>query len=96
MNDMERTIKQNLLKHHAGHTMFCPACNTILDCRDAVEIDFLVEGKLQASRIACASCFDKLIKPDIDTYATKLRAGHAVEITDGRELWPRRKKAKAN
>jgi hypothetical protein len=94
MNDMELTIKRNLLKHHAGHTIFCPICRTILDCRDAVEVDFFVSGTLQGSRIACGDCFDKSTKPHLDAYASLV--GHAVEITDGRELWPRRKKAKAN
>ena len=60
LSELERTVRRNALRHHCGLTIFCPGCQGILDCRRAVEVDFLHEnGELVSSAIWCQACYDK-------------------------------------
>ncbi len=89
LSELERTAKRSMLKWHAGHTMFCPGCEQVLDCKRVVEIDISKDGKLQASKIVCASCYDSRLKGNIEAQLHAL--GHTVEIIDGREIFGRKR-----
>lgn len=53
-----RALKLQALKFHAGHQMFCPKCKEILDCRNAVSIDFVgaTSGDLHKTFCFCCKC----------------------------------------
>lgn len=72
---MQETIHRNLLKYAAGRAIFCPHCDTILDCRSTV-----VATRDTREYVMCARCWDSKVD----------QAGKAAcsEIVDGRELWP--------
>lgn len=94
MSDFERIAKRRMLKWHAGYTMFCPICQTILDARRAVEIDVYKQasddtgapanGDLVTSKIFCAKCWDKRADQVQARFAA---AGLNIDLTDGRELF---------
>lgn len=86
------TMKRNALQFHAGHAMFCPSCQTILDCRRAVEIDASKDGKLITSKIVCASCYDSHVR--VNLIDAKLPEGVTVEVNDGRVLFAKPKATK--
>jgi hypothetical protein len=90
---LEQTLQRNTLKYHCGHTMFCPQCGRILDCKRAVEIDLMEIGQLRKSYILCAPCWDdrKLAMHDL---ATQSNGRFTLEIQDGRVLFARKQKAK--
>jgi hypothetical protein len=83
---MERTITRNLLKHAAGHAMFCPLCNRVLDAPTTV----LVQAG-EVIKTLCAPCYDTELLPKL-----KARPGlfERCEITDGR-FWFGKGAAKA-
>ena len=53
-------------KHHTGATIFCPACDTVLDHRRAVSIDLFKANKLLVSKVVCITCYDKVVKKNTD------------------------------
>lgn len=69
---MRDTVNRNLLKYAAGRVMFCPYCNTVLDCRTTVIVS-TTDGK---ESVLCARCFDAWgDKPAF------------TGVVDGRQLW---------
>lgn len=77
VNSMERTVTRNLLKYAAGQTMFCPACDDVLDYRRAALVEI---G--QNSRCICTKCLDR-VKSEL---GEKLTANPHIKITDGRDF----------
>lgn len=82
---MQTTINKELVKWAAGHVMFCPGCDKILDCRSTVVATHNTGGQA----VLCADCWDK--KTELYAFS---------EIVDGRKLWvqqsaPRVHKAKS-
>jgi len=84
---LTRTLRRNMLRWHVGHVIFCPACQAVLDCRRAVEIDVMQGGKLAKSLIVCASCFDGKVKANAEAMVKELFSHNlSVEIIDGRKF----------
>ena len=83
LSEMERTISRNLLKYAAGHHIFCPGCDAIMDCTRTVIVS---AGSREIVR--CTTCWD----------AARLlvEASAAVEgkysVLDGRMLWPAKRR----
>ena len=87
---MEQHLTANMLKYAAGQTMFCPGCETCMDWRRTVSIDFTgaTSGKLHATQTLCATCADKLLPGLADRLAkAEAKAGEKllVTTTDGRD-----------
>lgn len=101
MNQMELTLKRNMLKWHVGHVMFCPVCQKVMDCRKAVEIDVYQraidadgsekQGELVTSKITCAKCYDGAAVRIADAVRAK---GFIGEVIDGRVIFARAKRGK--
>jgi hypothetical protein len=92
MSEMEKTVKRNALKWHAGQDIFC-RCGSVLDCKRVVEIDAYKEDTLISSNILCSACWDKA--KDQFTKIMAERSPHLrLDITDGRQLFGRAKKAR--
>jgi len=79
MNLMEETINKELLRHAVSVKMFCPSCRTILDVQRAV-----MATRGAVSGVACVDCWTK--------HSTG-RDLTGIEVLDGRELFPSRRKA---
>jgi len=92
LGGMETTVKRNILKYAAGRTMFCPGCQTIMDCKRTVTWDLLKEDKLLMSKVLCTACYDSKIAGNAAIAEAVTSKGLTVEVTDGRVLWPSRKK----
>jgi hypothetical protein len=82
LNPLERMLNRQLLRFACGTAIFCPSCETILDCDDAVS--FAVAGR---TGIRCGSCFDSQLTDaaqqagiTTDDARTKI-----VDLVDGRE-----------
>jgi len=84
LNELEKTVTRNALRFHVSHAIFCPACQTVMDVRRAVEVDFRKSDQLVHSAIRCAACYDRN-----QEYFNKVASerGLTVEITDGRVLY---------
>jgi hypothetical protein len=91
---MQTEINREMLKHHVGMALFCPACGTVLDCRRAVEVDMIgPNGAIVSSIIRCSTCYDNTVAGAVD----KVKAAHpdvTIEIHDGRELFASHAKPK--
>jgi hypothetical protein len=86
MPAISEQLQRNMLTWHAGRSITCPGCQSILDCRRAVEIDWYQAGTLKHSGIRCATCFDELVRSgQLD--GTAARNGLTFEVIDGRTLW---------
>jgi len=94
MSELAITAKRKMLKWHAGQVMFCPGCEQVLDCRRAVELDFMQGGELKASKITCASCWESKLKGHIEAQAEE--HGYTLEVTDGRVLFGNGRKGRKN
>lgn len=80
ISELERTVRRNALRYHVGRQMFCPSCETLLDVRRAVEVDYLdASGNLLQSTIRCEKCYRA---PILTT------GGLSVQVNDGRLLFP--------
>lgn len=74
----EQTIARNLVKHAAGTAIFCPRCETILDCKTTV-----VLSDKTKTLVLCSCCYGR--------GPGNIKAG-SVEVWDGRALWPTKQK----
>lgn len=66
------TVNRQLVKWAAGHVMFCPGCDQVLDCRSTVVASHNTGGQT----VLCGACWDR--KTELYAYS---------EIVDGRKLW---------
>ncbi len=84
LNELEKTVTRNALRFHVSHAIFCPACQSVMDVRRAVEVDFRKGDQLVHSAIRCAACYDRN-----QEYFNKVAGerGLTVEVTDGRILY---------
>ena len=81
LSDLERTIRRQVLKFHVGQTIFCPECQSIMDVRRAVEVDYETpDGTVVHSSIRCVDCFDR--NPPAEGI------GVTRKVNDGRVLFP--------
>ena len=89
---MEETINKGLLEHAASTAMFCKRCSTVLDTRTTVFATLAVPENGERSFILCGGCFDKIRQELLDLAVT---IKGSVEVIDGRELFPSRKRRQA-
>ena len=81
LSDLERTIRRQVLKFHVGQAIFCPECQSVMDVRRAVEVDYEApNGTVVHSSIRCTDCFDK--NPPAEGI------GITRKVNDGRVLFP--------
>lgn len=103
---LERIAHRNLLKYAAGQVMFCPGCETCMDCTRTVNVECLVDsrdGKGERSIKSwtlCASCYDRR-KQVFEDGKQKVLAAHTdwsvrYEVIDGREVFGKTKTKKGN
>lgn len=59
---MQTIVNNNLLKHAAGHAIFCPQCQAILDWKRTVLLTVRFNGK-EKSFTRCLGCW-KLEEPN--------------------------------
>lgn len=59
LNPMKKTLNRNLLKYAAGHHIFCPGCNNIMDHKNTVVVTNKKTGK---TMVNCGKCHDAGIK----------------------------------
>jgi hypothetical protein len=94
LSPMARVLERNALKYQVGHTMFCPACQTILDCKRAVGLDWLdANEELRGTRVVCAACYDAKMANGKLEKMTEGTAFH-VKVNDGRVLFSQTKRAR--
>jgi hypothetical protein len=85
-------MKFQSLKDQCGQAVFCPWCQRILDCNDAVSWDVTSNDKLLKTFVCCGTCSDKKTAAQLlealngnpklrEVYGDSLR----VEQFDGRE-----------
>lgn len=94
---VEEQLKRNMLEFHCGHTLFCPCCGRVMDVKNAVAVDLYddsapgtpEEPKLYKSAVTCGGCYDKRAEM---LKAWALKRGLRLDTTDGRSLWPQRKR----
>lgn len=79
----QQTMQRNLLKYAAGYAINCPCCGDILDAPTTVHMED-TSGEHARILIMCARCYGRPIG--------SFTAG-AVEVLDGRALWPATGKA---
>lgn len=95
LHDLEVAMAARMLKYAVGRAIFCPVCETVLDCRRAV----LFEGTKTA--VVCATCYDRDFRARVEVLVKAYQAAVAlrdvqltltgdhpdplkVEVTDGR------------
>lgn len=92
---LQDKLNRELLKYAAGHHIFCPACQQIMDCRRTVITDVVAvtpDGREVPvkSLVRCAKCFDKYL-PIVQGYVQNFKpspttAAIKLEIVDGRKF----------
>ena len=87
-SDLERTLTKRMLKYTAGHVMFCPTCDNILDWSRTVDTSFIARDSGDAFKtiITCTECFDTKIKPVLEGSAIKVGDNVEIKIIDGRDF----------
>ena len=84
MSEMEQVVNRNLLKYAAGTALFCPCCQTVMDCTRTVTFDVIRNGQpLKAGMVRCTRCYDSL--------CTSLSTANGFcfeNVVDGRILFP--------
>jgi hypothetical protein len=83
MSEMERTVNKGLLEYAASQTLFCPKCETIMDCTRTVTFDIVKDGQIhQSTVVLCGACYDRLCA------AMSTAQGYCLEdVVDGRTLF---------
>jgi RNase P subunit RPR2 len=87
-SDLERTLTKRMLKYTAGHVMFCPTCDNILDWSRTVDTSFIAKDSGDAFKtiITCTECFDAKVKPVLEGSAIKVGENVEIKIIDGRDF----------
>jgi hypothetical protein len=83
---LQAKLNRNLLKYAAGHAIFCPACEDIMDARRTV-VATIADGR---TLVRCAHCWDSIVDkvPDKSALAK-------LDIVDGRVVFRRAAAGKA-
>jgi len=77
---LEETVARNLVRYAAGQHMFCPQCQSCLDCKTTVITTDDVSNKVH---VQCAECYGH----PIGSFSAGI-----VRVYDGRDLWPSKSK----
>lgn len=94
LDPFKRRMQFRLLKHAAGHSVFCPACGEIMDCKRTVlvELYVTVAGKSEghiATYTQCGKCWDKrkekFAQITRDLCANPQIGAARIEVLDGRD-----------
>jgi len=97
-------LNKSLLKHAAGSTIFCPACNAIMDCRKTVlaTVHRTIDGNEECvqSITRCGKCWDT-VTAKVEASVAKVGASHPelkprLEIVDGRIVFKRNRNPKTS
>ncbi len=83
MDHFRQTIERNTIKYAAGYQIHCRICGDILDAPTTIHIEDK-SGPHARVLIICATCYGRPIG--------SFTQG-AVEVLDGRALWPAKGKA---
>jgi hypothetical protein len=77
-------INDSLLKYTAGHYIFCPVCDNLLDWKTVVILEVSKEGEYKGQQVCCTKCF----KPSgISNLESK---GIAIEVTQWQNPEPKK------
>ena len=82
---MQEAANKELLKFAAGHAIFCPTCQRILDCKTTVHISVMLGTSCVKSITTCERCWLKQ-----EPAVTRAAAKHAATLDIVR--WPSRKR----
>lgn len=91
LSEIETSLKLTSLRHGVSTVMFCPICNSIMDCTRAVEITLLRDGSVIYCKVFCGRCYDGKINAPADIVKTaeqRLGCPVEIEIIDGRKYSP--------
>jgi hypothetical protein len=81
---LQEHANKELLKFAAGHNIFCPTCNRILDCKTTVHVSVMTGASCAHSLTSCETCWGKQ-EPRVAAVAAK--HGATLDIV----RWPGRK-----
>lgn len=80
---MHRALNRNLLKSIAGHNIFCPACQSIMDWRGTVVITFMKGDKPLTTKGCCVDCWDSSMRDK--AHAIAAAHGATLDVVDARD-----------
>jgi hypothetical protein len=86
--EMETIAARHMLKWQVGQKIFCD-CGKVLDCRESISLDVYRDGKIAKAIVLCTDCGD-IAKERAEKACA--RHGLTMEIIDGRNLWPNKKR----
>lgn len=85
---VQKEIQRQWFKGSVGMQIFCKVshCQSILDCKRAVELTIYQGDKPVKSEFYCAKCYDQA---DVERLRTEVLTpnGLTLEVVDGRELY---------
>lgn len=91
---IEKIMQGQAPKYGCGRIIFCPSCETLMDCTRAVQFDIFrtVGGKeeMVSTTTICAICWDRK-RTEIIGAIAKIAVSHPflkprIEVTDGRNI----------
>ena len=81
---MKKTLNRNLLKYAAGHHIFCPSCENVLDHKNTV---VMTNKRTGNTTVNCGDCHDKLLNKVGEKHGHDVLQKHLADtydIVDGR------------
>lgn len=84
---LTETLTGELVKYACGRAIFCPGCEVVLDCRDAVLYTPREDDGTLRAAILCGACSDTM--RDSLTSVDEALLLTQQDIYDGREIFAR-------
>lgn len=86
MNELERRLNRETLRHAVGRTITCIVTGEILDVRNAVLVEAWRGDRLTTSLVVSAGAYDERVKANVASTSAS-RPDVRLVVLDGREIF---------